>query len=291
MIVDELRNALCGMTVTRYNGTSWIALFALCALKQLSRRTNIVIKDADKGSGSGTVIMDRDWYINECLRQLNDTKFYRQLDIDQTSDVQTRIQFYIKRLHKDNIIDDKTKRFLIQTDPKPGRFYILPKIHKQGNPGRPIVSSNGHPTERISQFVDYHLKPLVHKTASFIKDTTHFLNKLDQLGHLPSNAILVTLDVSSLYTNIPHNEGIDACRHFLDTRDRSTSTMRTEALCDLIRMILTMTRETMNIFEFNDNFDYIQKHGTAMGTRMGGSEWGYLDNTKHLIFRLCNMKQ
>ena len=169
------------------------------ALKQLSRRTDIVIKAADKGSG--TVIMDSDWYINECLRQLNDTKFYRQLDIDQSSDIQTRIQFYIKRLHKDNIIDDKTKRFLIQTDPKPGRFYILPKIHKQGNPGRPIVSSNGHPTERISQFLDYHLKPLVHKTASFIKDTTHVLNKLDQLGQLPSNAILVTLDVSSLYTN------------------------------------------------------------------------------------------
>lgn len=233
------------------------------ALKQLSRRTDIVIKAADKGSG--TVIMDRDWYINECLRQLNDTKFYRQLDIDQTSDIQTRIQFYIKRLHKDNIIDDKTKRFLIQTDPKPGRFYILPKIHKQGNPGRPIVSSNGHPTERISQFVDYHLKPLVHKTASFIKDTTHFLNKLDQLGQLPSNAFLVTLDVSSLYTNIPHNEGIDACRHFLNTRDHSSSTIRTETLCDLIRMILTM-----NIFEFNNNY-YIQKHGTAMGTRMAPS--------------------
>ena len=42
--------------------------------------------------------------------------------------------------------------------------------------------SNGHPTERISQFVDYYLKPLVHKTVSFIKDTTHFLNKLDQRG-------------------------------------------------------------------------------------------------------------
>ena len=233
------------------------------ALKQLSQRTDIIIKAADKGSG--TVIMDRDWYINECLRQLNDTKFYRLLNTDITKDIQSRIQFYIKGLHKDNIIDDKTKRFLTQTDPKPGRFYILPKIHKHGNPGRPIVSSNAHPTERISQFVDYHLKPLVHKTTSFIKDTTHFLNKLNQLGQLPGNAILVTLDVSSLYTNIPHNEGIDACRHFLDTRDRSTSTIRTETLCDLIRMILTM-----NVFEFNNKY-YIQSHGTAMGTRMAPS--------------------
>ena len=30
---------------------------------------------------------------------------------------------------------------------------------------------------------------------------------------LPANAILVTLDLSSLYTNISTNEGIDACRN------------------------------------------------------------------------------
>ena len=159
------------------------------ALKRLSRRNDIVIKSADKGSG--TVVMDRNWYIDECLRQLNDSKFYKTLDKDITTDIQKRVQIYVQRMHRDQIIDDHTKRFLLQTDPKPGRFYILPKIHKQGNPGRPIVSSNSHPTERISQFVDYHLKPLVQTTQSFIKDTTHFLNKLQQLGQLPNNAILL----------------------------------------------------------------------------------------------------
>ena len=134
--------------------------------------------------------MDRDWYINECLGQLNITKFYRRLDTDITSDIQACVEFFTKQLHKDGFIDHQTKQFLIQTDPKPGRFYILPKIHKHGNPGRPIVSRNGHPTKLISQFVNYYLKPLVHKTASFIKDTTHFLNKLDQLGPLPYLVIL-----------------------------------------------------------------------------------------------------
>ena len=209
--------------------------------------------------------MDREWYIKECLRQLNDAKFYKTLDNDITNDIQKRIRIYVERMHRDKIIDDDTKLFLIQTDPKPGRFYILPKVHKQGNPGRPIVSSNSHPTKRISQFVDFHLKPLVQKTQSFIKDTTHFLNKLEQLGQLPDNAFLVTLDVSSLYTNIPHNEGIDACRHFLDTRIRNPSTISTETLCDLIRMILTM-----NNFTFNDK-NCLQIHGTAMGTRMAPS--------------------
>ena len=115
------------------------------------------------------------------------------------------------RLHKDNLIDYETLKYLSSnSEPKAGRFYILPKIHKQGNPGRPIISSNGHPSERISEFVDYHLKPLVQTLPSFIKDTTHFLLQLQKLGPLPDNAILVTLDVSSLYTNIPHKEGIDS---------------------------------------------------------------------------------
>ena len=166
-------------------------------------------------------------------------------------------------MYHDGLINDKTRQYLIQTDVKPGRFYILPKIHKPGNPGRPIVSSNSHPTERISQFVDYHLQPLVHKLPSFVKDTNDFLNKLLTIGNLPADSLLVTLDVSSLYTNIPHNEGINACDHFLRTRPHNN--IPTGTLCDLIRMILTM-----NNFSFNDNH-YLQIHGTAMGTKMAPS--------------------
>ena len=161
------------------------------ALRSLNKQRDIVIKSADKGST--TAVMDRDWYINEYLRQLNDTKFYRPLDNDITDDIQKRVQVYVERMLRDKIIDDHTKRFLIQSNPKPGRFYILPKIHKTGNPSRPIVSSNSHPSERISQFVDHHLKPLVHTTHSFMKDTTHFLNKLEHFGQLPENAFLVFL--------------------------------------------------------------------------------------------------
>ena len=93
--------------------------------------------------------------------QLNDVKFYRKQDEDITNQIQQRVTIYVQHMLKDGYIDEKTKQYLIQTDVKPGRFYILPKIHKTGNPGGPIVSSNSHPTERISQFVDYHINPLV----------------------------------------------------------------------------------------------------------------------------------
>ena len=108
-----------------------------------------------------------------------------------------------------------------------------------------IISSNGHTTERISEFVDYHLKFLAQSLPSYIKDTTHFLLQLKQVGPLPDNAILVALDVSSQYANIPHNEGIEACRNFLNTRQDRT--LPTERICDLIRIILGM-----NNFSFNN---------------------------------------
>ena len=50
--------------------------------------------------------MDRDWYINECLRQLNDTKFYTPLNNDITDDIQKRVQVYVERMLHDKIIDD-----------------------------------------------------------------------------------------------------------------------------------------------------------------------------------------
>ena len=155
------------------------------------------IKSADKGSG--TVVMDRDGCINECLRQLNDTKLYKLLDNDITTDIQKRVLKYTERMNRDKIVNEETKCYRIQTDPKPGQF-----VYKQGNPGRPIFSSNSRPRLFFSQFVDHHVKPLMQTTQSFIKGTIHFLNKLEQLGQLPANTLLVTLDVSSLYTNILH---------------------------------------------------------------------------------------
>ena len=207
--------------------------------------------------------MDMDWYENECLRQLNDIQFYEKIDNDTSPLTHECVKKYISGLQFDEMIGDETAKYLKENSPKPGRFYTIPKIHKQGHPGRPIVSSNSHPTERISQFVDHHLQPLVTKLPSHIKDTTHFLNKLNSVGQLPNGVLLVTLDVASLYTNIPHNDGIQACSDFLDKRVNPT--IKTTRLCDLIRMILTN-----NTFTFNGQH-YRQINGTAMGTKLAPS--------------------
>ena len=38
----------------------------------------------------------------------------------------------------------------------------------------------------------------------------HFISKLKAIGEVPEGAILATLDVTSLYTNIPNQEGLVA---------------------------------------------------------------------------------
>ena len=85
---------------------------------------------------------------------------------------------------------------------------MLPKIHKPNNPGRPLISSVNSHTEKLSAYVDEFLRPLAQALASHIRDTTDFIARLKNLGRVPENSILATLDVSSLYTNIDTDDGL-----------------------------------------------------------------------------------
>ena len=95
-------------------------------------------------------------------------------------------------------------------------FYLLPKMHKPSNQGRPIVNSIGSVTEKILAFVDLHLRKFTPRITGYVKDTTHFINIVKNIQLDPQD-ILVTIDVSSLYTNIPHTEGIAAINKMMET--------------------------------------------------------------------------
>ena len=87
-------------------------------------------------------------------------------------------------------------------NPKTARFYLLPKVNKINNPGRPIINAINSPTSSIAEFVDYQLQPKI-----------------------PQGALLMTMDVTSLYTNMAHNEGINAATLVFEENDSiSTST-------------------------------------------------------------------
>ena len=99
-----------------------------------------------------------------------------------------------------------------------GKFYFLLKICKRLHniPGRPVISNCVTPTEKCLEFLDYHLKPLMQKGWSYIKDLGDFIKKTQNLGSVPKNAILVTAGIVGLYPSIPHEAGVKALREVFD---------------------------------------------------------------------------
>jgi hypothetical protein len=64
---------------------------------------------------------------------------------------------------------------------------------------------------KIYEFIDLHLCQHVEGLPYYLKYTNDYLNKTPSSG-LPDHTFLVIMDVISLYTNIPHDKGIGACR-------------------------------------------------------------------------------
>ena len=126
---------------------------------------------------------------------------------------------------------------------------------------RSIVAGNDRPTEGISSIVDSLLQPIAKSQKSYLKDTTDFVNFIER-RNLPEDAFPVSLEVASLYTNIPQEERINTACKAYQTFYRENTPIPTQSLRRILKLILQE-----NSFEFNSK-NYLQTHGTAMGTKM-----------------------
>ena len=216
---------------------------------------SIVIKKADKGSN--VIIMDRSMYLHEGKKQLNNKDFYLKIPKDLTLTFKHKVDLLNTEMHENNQISDKTFAYLLEGGNRTSIFYMLPKVHKNQKepPGRPIVSSVNSPTEKISQLIDIKLQKFAQLGKSFILDTADFLRKIEGF-HLEPDEWLFSLDVNSLYTNIPHEEGLEAVREILSTYDEKPNSDY------ILKMLNTVLK--CNCFRFDEEF-YLQINGTAMG--------------------------
>ena len=91
-----------------------------------------------------------------------------------------------------------------------------------------------------------------------MQNTSDFVNKLQKLGPIPDNTLLVTMGVSSLYTNISNKVGLIALKEAPDSRHIREPT--SELITTLMNHILVL-----NNFTFNGT-NYLQIKGCAIGT-------------------------
>ena len=162
--------------------------------------------------GGVVVIMNADDYIREAKGQLNNTSNYNGLAQNPTTTNNDLINQVNDRFTKEQLINENIANDLNDSSPTTMQFYISPQIHKEGNPGRPVVSSISCHTANISKYVDYHLQPIVKQIPSYVKETNDFINKINAVKSVPKNGYLVTMDVRSLYTNIPNAEDNISCK-------------------------------------------------------------------------------
>ena len=90
---------------------------------------------ADKGGA--VVIWDTQDYIKEAERQLGDCLSYKKLDTNPIEENTNEIRSTINNLKSEKMIEENLATSLIPEVIKTPRFYMLPKVHKTNNPGRP----------------------------------------------------------------------------------------------------------------------------------------------------------
>ena len=158
--------------------------------------------------------MNREDNIAEVGRQLNDQNYYEKLHENPHETFKTEMQEGLSEM-KDSHVLNRFENVSIPNETRMPQFYILPKTHTPNNPclllgypGKPIMYACGSLTENTSSFIDSILKPHMEALSSYIKDTNDFITKIRQLPQLSKDSFLVTWDVGSLYSNIPHSDGI-----------------------------------------------------------------------------------
>ena len=121
------------------------------------------------------------------------------------------------------------------------------------------MSANGHTTKKYHNLLTciFNLMYRIYLMYQNLHDTTEFLGKEYAMGPLPSETLLVSMDVTSLYTNIPHEDGIKACEDVWETQPVKNHTAQ---------FLVKLLELQCNNFEFNGK-NCLKIQGTAMGTK------------------------
>ena len=136
-----------------------------------------------------------------------------------------------------------------------GKLYLLLKFNKrlENVPGRPFISNSITLTEKVSEFLDSQLKPVMQSSRSYIK----LIKKIKNISTIPKNSIFVTADVLGLYPSIPH----EALEKALN--NRTNKKVSTEDLVKMAKFVLKN-----NYFEFNNRFRERQQELSSPSLRL-----------------------
>ena len=200
-----------------------------------------MIQKADKGNT--IVLLHRISYISAIEEILNDHTKFSNLDIragkeiNYKTNLEKRISSDLKLLKDKEIIDKATYKDIKPVGSRSGVLYGLGKVHNEAQNGLPlfrsILSAIGTPTYKLAKYLLPFSTPLTQNEYN-ITDSLHFA---EEICKRDPNLYMASLDVDSLFTNIPLDETIDVCIDSLYKDDEKSPKVPK----DVFRNLLTVT--------------------------------------------------
>ena len=218
--------------------------------------------------------MDRDQYLHVLSEaSINDPTKFAHIDQHRPKTRGRPPKHFHPLLEKEKQLHEKVHKILPKATaeqlcpkgPRLAHLYGLPTTHKERLCTRPILSDTGTYNYPLAKWLDEKLKPL--STNKYcINDIFGFIDEIKNTSIEP-NHILVSYDVSALFTNVPLKETIDILvdKAFEGDWFNKTHSMQLQKhqLTDLLEIATTN-----QLFRFNGEL-YEQTDGVAMGSLLG----------------------
>lgn len=237
------------------------------ALKSLLNDDSIIVQKSDKGNS--VVILNKADYVKRMNELLNDTSKFKKVKVKQGNDYnyiinqQLRITKMLHKLVKKGSMTNELYEELKPVGTQPSVLYGLGKVHKplvNNIPKlRPILSAINTPTYKLSQYLNKIMKPFTTNKYT-AKDSFLFT---EDIRKQDSSKIMASLDVDSLFTNIPLNETIDICVQLVF---KDSDTVDGLSRNDFRELLTVATTDSFILF---DGQYFTQIDGVAMGSPLG----------------------
>ena len=124
---------------------------------------------------------DRADYLEEAENHLSDSSTYKEVKFGEeelVKLVEHSNRMFKQLLSKKSISSEEYKYFTygFKKSNNLDKMCFLLEIHKRPDnvPSCPVISNFGTPTEKSSEFLNLHLKPLMQSVKSYVKDTSDF---------------------------------------------------------------------------------------------------------------------
>ena len=242
------------------------------SINQLKKRDDIVISKPDKGLG--VVVMNKSDYIHLLSEaSINDETKFQPVSLERPRTKGRPPKHYHPLLEKEKHLDSVVRRILPKhiadtvclKGSRLAHLYGLPKTHKERLAMRPILSATETYNYTLAEWLDEKLKPLSVNNHT-ISDVFQLAEEIRELD-FNEDDILVSYDVSALFTNVPLEETIQILANKAFNQNWFNETYNLNITQeDLVELLRVATKH--QLFQFNGSL-YEQIDGVAMGSPLG----------------------